>query len=77
MIDHTALRARVVQHIESDSADHAELLVALDTHIAEADETDQDHAALRALLIAHVERTDAGHGRLLKAIDRHAAAVDG
>jgi hypothetical protein len=77
MIDHATLRARVVQHIESDSADHAELLVALDIHIAEAPESDKDHDALRALLIAHVERTDAGHGRLLKAIDRHAAAADG
>lgn len=72
---HIALRARIVEHIERDNAEHDEIREAVLAHDAET--PDEDHTELLAAYTAHVAETTASHERLVALFDAHVAAVDG
>ena len=71
---HIALRARIVEHIERDTADHQEIRDAVLAHDAET--PDEDHSALVAAYVEHVDATTASHEQLLALFDAHVAEVD-
>jgi len=68
-MDSQELRARLIEHVERDQADHAAVVVAFEEYLAVTDTADAQ--AIRSLLKGHISATDASHERLLHALDAH------
>ncbi len=68
-MDPTTLRARLVEHIENDQADHEAVTAAMEEYLESADT--EDAPTLRAMLQGHISATDASHARLMQAVDAH------